>query len=183
MNDTTKLGYKKDLSDEEKLALSQAMLDSVVSDIEVLPDFVNPPKGSYFIDSVKGCEAGLKPDGKDVQIKVFFVLGHVIELAQYPGTPAEELPEGSYPPEGSLCGYTYTGALGIQKFLKAFASVIQAINPSMTVRELVENLASGTVTGLSMITSMRANNEKMVPNDKGELVPQQYSELVSVQIS
>ncbi len=182
MNDSTKLGFKKDMSDEDKLALSQAMLDSSASDIETLPDFVRPPKGSFFLDSVQSCTAGLNQAGTDVQIKIVFIIGETIELAAFPATPVDELPAGACPIPGSLVGYQWQGALGIQKFLKVFDNVIQQLNPAIQVRELIETLGSGSITGLSMITTMRADREKVEPNDLGEMVPVLYSELVSVQM-
>lgn len=181
MQDSTKLSFKKDMNAEDKLALSLAMLDSAATDIETLPDFVRPPKGSFFIDSIQSCTGGMNETGTDVVIKITMVIGETIELASMPGIPPEELPAGSTPVVGSLVGYQWQGALGIQKFLKAFDSVIQQLNPAIQVRELIETLSSGSVTGLSMITSIRADTQGKVEADEtGEMVPRRYSELVSV---
>lgn len=182
MNDTTKLGYKKDATAEEKLALSLAMLESGLDNIETLPDFVTPPKGSYFVESVQKCEAGLNSDGTDVVIKGILVMGDTIELASAPGIDPTTLPEGSYPPAGSLFSFQFHGAIGIQKFKKVFASVSDQLNPSMPVKELVETLASGSVAGLTMITTLRADKEKVDVAADGSTTPKMYAELVSVQM-
>ncbi len=182
MNDSVKLGYKKDMSAEEKLALSLAMLEAGLDTIETLPDFVTPPKGSYFIESVQKCEAGLNEAGTDVVIKGIFVMGETIELASAPGIAPSELPEGSTPVPGSLFFFQFHGAIGIQKFKKVFASVSDQLNPGMQVKELIETLASGSVAGLTMITTLRADKEKVDVDANGNTTPKMYAELVSVQM-
>ena len=157
MNDSVKLGYKAGASAEEKLALGLAMLEAGLDTIETLPDFVHPPKGSYFVDSVLKCTAGLNKDGTDVVISGALVIGETIELASAPGVDPASLPEGSCPVPGSLFGFQFHGAIGIQKFKKVFAAVSDQLNPGMQVKELVETLASGSVTGLTMITTLRAD--------------------------
>lgn len=172
-----KLQFKQGMTDAEKLALAQTMMDSNWDEIADLPDFVNLPMGSFLVD-VTRAEAALNKDGTDVVLKVIFEVVDTLELAQFPGVPAADLPAGSAPAPGSLTSYQYHGAIGIAKFKKIFGDTPQklgAANPT----QFIEILASGAVRNLAITTTLRADKEKVDLQADGSTKPKQYSELVT----
>lgn len=181
MNDITKLQATKDMTDEQKLALAQAMMDASFDDIQDLAKFGQYPKGTYFVEGVQSAEIGLNNDNTQVVVRVIFVTGEAIELAQYPNVAAADLPEGAYPPPGSLYSAQWQGPMGIQRFKQIFEPVIKSIDPLMTPRQLVEMLAAGSVQGITIMNTRRNDKEKVeLAADGVTQVPVTYNELVTV---
>jgi hypothetical protein len=70
--------------------------------------------------------------------------------------------------------------MGIQKFKKCFAPIIQATNPTISVRDFVETLGSGSVVGITIRTTLRASKDDMVLGEDGvTMVPKMFQELVT----
>lgn len=179
MNDVTKLGYVKDMTDEQKAELAAAMLDSSFEDIQDLPDFINLPKGTFEVSNITSADITFN-DKQEPVIRVVTEIGETVELAQFPNTPVTELDPALLPIPGSLTSFRYQGALGIQKFKKAFGPIIQATNPTISVREFVETLGSGAITGITITTTLRASKDDMVLGADGvTMVPKMFQELVS----
>lgn len=180
-----KLAGKANMTDEERLRLAQAMMDASFTDIEELAQFVNPPKGLYFIERIVKCEQGLNNEGTGLVIKLMVELGEAIELAAFPGMAPADLPEGTVPAVGSLVSYNFHGPMGIQQLALAFKPVITEIDPLMTPRVLVETLGSGSLTGLTMSTTLQASKDKMDPESvaAGDPKPVMYSKLISVMMA
>ena len=181
MNDTTKLQGSKDLTPEQRLELAQAMMDASFDDIQDLAKFVKPPRGSYYIDSIVKCEIGMNQDNTELQISLVTEIGETIELASQPGIPGDAIDPALKPPVGSLYSERWTGPMGIQKFKGVFEHVIKSIDPMMTPRTLVEMLGSNSIQGLSMMTTLRADKEKVEIGEDGvTMVPVTYAGIVSV---
>lgn len=175
-----KLGYDKSLNEEQLAAMANAMLNVAITDIEVLPDFVQLPRGIFFADEIKSCEVKVDAETNTPVIGVVLVVGETVELAAFPGVAPSDIPEDQQVPVGGLYSARFQGALGIQKFCKVFASVIQQMPEGTTVTQVVESLALGHVTGLMFENTRRADKEKKEPNAAGELQAVTYNELVRV---
>lgn len=176
-----KLGYDKSLNEEQLAALANAMLNVSISDIEVLPDFVQLPRGMFFVEEVISCEIKIDAETQTPIIGVTFKVGETVELAAFPGVSPADIPEENQVAPGGLYSARFQGALGIQKFCKVFASVVQQMPEGTSVVGLVEALSIGQVTGLMFENTRRADKEKKEPNPvTGELQPVTYNELVRV---
>lgn len=180
-----KLAGKSGMSDEERLQLAQAMMDARFYDIETLAQFVNPPKGLYFLERIIKCEQGFNKDNTGLVITLMVELGDVIELAAFPGVTPADLPEGAAPAVGSLAMFSFHGPMGIQQLAQAFKSVIDQIDPAMTPRALVETLGSGSLSGLTMSCTLQASKDKMDPESvaAGDPKPMMFSKLISVMMA
>lgn len=181
VDNSSKLQGSSELTDEQRLDLANTMLDASFDDIADLAKFVKPPRGSYYIDSIKKAEIGLNQDKTEVVISLIYELGETIELASMPATPADQIPAEAKPAVGSLMSARYSGPMGIQKFKAVFEQVIKAIDPMMSPRSLVEMLGANSIQGLAMITNIRADREKVEPAEDGvTMVPVTYAEVTSV---
>lgn len=178
---TNKLQGSKDLTPEQRLELAQAMLDASFDDIQDLAKFVKPPRGSFYIDNIVKCEIGMNQDSTDVVIQLIVEIGDTLELASMPGVVGDAIPAESKPPVGSLFSVRWTGAMGIQKFKGVFEQVIKSIDPNMSPRTLVEMLGANSITGMSMMTTLRADKEKVEIGEDGvTMVPVTYAEITAV---
>lgn len=175
-----KLGYDKSLNEEQLADLANAMLDVPIDAIEILPDFVQLPRGIFFVEEVVSAEIKIDAETRTPVIGVTFKVGETVELAAFPGVAPQDIPDDQQVPVGGLYSSRFQGALGIQKFCKAFQSPIAQMPQGTTVTQVVEALGLGQVSGLMFENTRRADKEKKEPNAAGELVPVTYNELVRV---
>lgn len=160
--------------------IAKSMLQVAISNIETLPDFVKVSPGQYLVDHVVNAEIK-DHEEHGVQIVVTFALGETVALAKYPNVSSTDLPTEEVPAVGSLVGFSFIGALGVQQFIKAFGDLVKDSTHEVTVPQLVEGLAMGQYGSLGIVTGLRADRErKELDPVSGQEVPKTYVTLGKV---
>lgn len=138
------MAVKEQLTEEQKLAQFNALVEGNINDVEDLPDYATFGAGSY---TVRGAAAKLNTDKGSVNFT--FEKLSLVEKAD--GTTDEEVPA-----DGALLGVSFFGKFGVQKFKKLFA-------PHMTTlgcESVVQFLDQFENTSWIVVLTKRADDKK-----------------------
>lgn len=174
-----KLQATKDMSDAEKFAVAQAMLQGSLSDIADLAEFVTLPKGTHsaLIDS---CDVDVNQTEMKVTIKIVGTAIRPVTLAQYPGLTVDEFPAEAMYPENSKFSFNFFGSMGMQEF-KRVVRPLTVDTPDMPMMDVINGLGSGQYGEVILTIGSRMEKEPNGVADDGTPFRRTFAVLQSIQ--
>ena len=131
--------------------LFNTLVSGDVSNIEDLPDYINPVPGTYAVRVVKS-EAVVDDENDKAYIGMGYTLSHVLEVAN----PADADTAGAYA-EGSPISERFYGEFGVKKFKKCFAQPMEAMN-CQSIAEFLEQ-----ADGADLVVTISNRKDKEDP--------------------
>jgi hypothetical protein len=160
--------------------IARQMMNTAVSNIETLPDFTKLLPGKWLVGEVISCSSE-DHEEHGVKISLQCTIDACIELAQYPNVPVADLPQELLPAPGSLVSFSWTGALGVQQFIKVCGELIAQIGEAVSVPEVIERLSYNQFAGMALVTGQRKDKEKTeLDLATGKEVPVLYTTLQKI---
>lgn len=157
--------------------IAKQMMQTAIANIETLPDFTKLLPGKWLVGEVVLCVAE-DHEEHGVKISMQCTIDSCIELAQYPNVPVNDLPQELLPAPGSLVSFSWTGALGVQQFIKVCSELIAQIDATVSVPEIIERIGYNQFSGMALITGQRKDKEKTeLDLATGKEVPVLYTTL------
>lgn len=174
-----KLDSVSGMSDEEKIALANAMLDASFDDIQETASFRDLPAGVHSVQSVTKATVDVNAETGAVAVKVICTMERPLELAAYPGLPEDQWPDTEKYPEGTLTSFRFSGPFGIQQFRTAFATVYNDRASGLSVRDFVTFLNDDQAGQFTVTTKLRRGKEANGQDANGNPTYPYFQELVT----
>lgn len=142
-----------EIQNTAEIEATLAYLNASWDDIEDLPEYINPPTGSYkcLIEKAELKEPNAKQEVPEPSIRVHLEITEVMEC------DAEEQPKA-----GSKVMFTYKGKKGVQNFKKQFLPLAAAISATGPM-ELIDRMA-GCEVAVVMQSSPSDNPDRPYTN-------------------